>query len=417
MTESQISELKPEQHPKPSFWQLLLQNYKAISVVVLIGLAAWWLYQTISAKQSWVLIFGVVLGFTLSRAAFGFTTAWRNFISMGRGKGLRAQMVMLAISVCLFFPALAGGELFGSPVSGFLRPLGLSVIFGAFIFGVGMQLGNGCASGNLYHVGEGQMRAVPSMIGFMIGALWATADYEWWTSLPQLAPVSTIEILGPLWAIIANLAVFALIAYLTVFIERRRHGQLEQEENSGSGSLLHKLISGPWPYIWGAVVLALMNFATLALIGRPWTVALAYPLWGAKVAQWFEMDLDFDFWIYWLQPGRETALQESLLMDVTTVMNVGIIFGAIMAAVAAKKFTFEWRLPWQHWLAASIGGLMLGYGATIAYGCNIGAYFGGIVSGSLHGWLWLVAAFLGSWVGTGLRPLFKLPKSDKPASA
>ena len=43
-------------------------------------------------------------------------------------------------------------------------------------------------------------------------------------------------------------------------------------------------------------------------------------------------------------------------------------------------------------------------GARLAFGCNIGAYFSGIVSGSLHGWLWAVAAFLGSVVGTRLRP-------------
>ena len=46
---------------------------------------------------------------------------------------------------------------------------------------------------------------------------------------------------------------------------------------------------------------------------------------------------------------------------------------------------------------------MLGYGARIAYGCNIGAYFSGIASASLHGWLWFAAAFLGNIAGTRLR--------------
>jgi hypothetical protein len=44
-----------------------------------------------------------------------------------------------------------------------------------------------------------------------------------------------------------------------------------------------------------------------------------------------------------------------------------------------------------------------------AYGCNIGAYFSGVASPSLHGWLWFMLAFLGSIIGTGLRPLFGLP--------
>jgi uncharacterized membrane protein YedE/YeeE len=57
---------------------------------------------------------------------------------------------------------------------------------------------------------------------------------------------------------------------------------------------------------------------------------------------------------------------------------------------------------------AVLGGLLLGYGARLAYGCNIGAYFSGIASSSLHGWLWLVAAFLGSILGTRLRPWFGL---------
>ena len=67
-------------------------------------------------------------------------------------------------------------------------------------------------------------------------------------------------------------------------------------------------------------------------------------------------------------------------------------------------------------VAAVIGGLLLGYGARIAYGCNIGAYFSGIASGSLHGWLWLVAAFAGNIVGTRLRPWFGLGVERTPSS-
>lgn len=97
-------------------------------------------------------------------------------------------------------------------------------------------------------------------------------------------------------------------------------------------------------------------------------------------------------------------------------MNAGVLLGAFLAAAMAGKFSFEWRLPLLHWIAAILGGLMLGYGATIAFGCNIGAYFGGIASGSLHGWLWLVAAFAGSYLGTYLRPLFKLDAQTSTAS-
>jgi uncharacterized protein len=96
------------------------------------------------------------------------------------------------------------------------------------------------------------------------------------------------------------------------------------------------------------------------------------------------------------------------LMDVTSVMDFGIILGALMAAILAGRFAPVLKISGRSLAAAVIGGLLLGYGARIAYGCNIGAYFSGIASGSLHGWLWLVAAFAGNIAGTRLRPLFDL---------
>jgi uncharacterized protein len=52
---------------------------------------------------------------------------------------------------------------------------------------------------------------------------------------------------------------------------------------------------------------------------------------------------------------------------------------------------------------------MLGYGARMAFGCNISAFFSGVASGSLHGWLWIFAALPGNVLGLRLRPIFSLP--------
>ncbi|MGB0162844.1 MAG: YeeE/YedE thiosulfate transporter family protein, partial [Candidatus Puniceispirillaceae bacterium] len=46
----------------------------------------------------------------------------------------------------------------------------------------------------------------------------------------------------------------------------------------------------------------------------------------------------------------------------------------------------------------------------LSFGCNIGAFLGGIASGSLHGWIWFVLAMGGSWAGIQLRPRFGLEK-------
>lgn len=93
--------------------------------------------------------------------------------------------------------------------------------------------------------------------------------------------------------------------------------------------------------------------------------------------------------------------------DITSVMDIGIVLGALLAAGLAGRFAPNLDIPRRSLAAAVIGGLLLGYGARLAYGCNIGAYFSGIASGSLHGWLWLVAAFAGNSVGVRvLRPYF-----------
>lgn len=104
--------------------------------------------------------------------------------------------------------------------------------------------------------------------------------------------------------------------------------------------------------------------------------------------------------------GNAAALEASVWSDITTVMNVGIMLGALAAAHLAGRFAPNFKIPLRSLLAAVIGGLMLGYGARLAFGCNIGAYFGGIASGSLHGWVWLVAAFAGNMFGVKLRPFF-----------
>ncbi len=89
-------------------------------------------------------------------------------------------------------------------------------------------------------------------------------------------------------------------------------------------------------------------------------------------------------------------------------MDIGIVLGALTSAGLAGRFAPRLRLPPRSLVAAVIGGLLLGYGARLAFGCNIGAIISGVASTSLHGWLWIVCALCGTWVGVRLRPLFGL---------
>ncbi|WP_051530112.1 YeeE/YedE family protein [Halomonas halodenitrificans] len=354
------------------------------------------------ARLGALMVVGGLLGMVLYHAAFGFTAAWRVFITERRGRGLRAQMVMLAIAVLLFFPALGAGSLFGQSVNGFVAPIGMSVVFGAFLFGIGMQLGGGCASGTLFTAGGGNARMLITLVFFIIGSLIGTAHFTWWQSLPAFQPVSLVETAGTGGGIVVSLALFAAIAVLTVMMEKRRHGQLERTAKRDVGN--RRWLTGPWPLLAGAVALALLNFATLALAGRPWGVTSAFALWGAK--GFTALGGDVSQWGYWQASWNATALETTIWRDITSLMNIGIMVGALIAASLAGRFAPNFRIPLRSVLAAAIGGIMLGYGARLAYGCNIGAYFSGIASGSLHGWIWLVAAFAGNMLGVRLRPFF-----------
>jgi uncharacterized protein len=379
----------------------------ALALVLGIGVIA----QAVDARQAALYALGAALGLVLYHAAFGFTSAWRVFIADRRGAGLRAQMVMLAVATALFFPVLAGGSLFGQPVTGLVAPIGVSVVFGAFIFGIGMQLGGGCASGTLYTVGGGSTRMLLTLAFFIVGSTLGAAHFHWWTDLPTLPKTSLVNLWGPWTALALSLAVFAAIAAVTVVLERRRHGRLVPETSSPRRGLA-RLLQGPWPLVAGAVLLALGNFATLALSGRPWGITSAFALWGSKIAD--GIGIEAWSWPYWATPERMAELEGSVLNDVTSVMDFGIIVGALLAAGLAGRFAPTWRIPIRSALAAIVGGLLLGYGARLAYGCNIGAYFSGIASGSVHGWVWLVAAFFGNVAGTWVRPLFGLEVERTP---
>ena len=165
-------------------------------------------------------------------------------------------------------------------------------------------------------------------------------------------------------------------------------------------------LRGPWPLVAGAIGLAAVNLATLLLAGRPWGVTSAFALWGAKAAA--AVGVPVETWPYWSSPGQLARSAAACSATSRRVMDFGIVLGALLAALLAGRFAPVWTIPARSLAAAVIGGVLLGYGARVAYGCNIGAYFSGIASGSLHGWLWLPSAFAGNVLGTWLRPTFGL---------
>ncbi len=345
---------------------------------------------------------GAALGYTLYRGSFSFAGGFRQALADGRGAGLRAQMLMLAILVTVMLPAIQAGTLAGAPVRGIVFPAGVAVIIGAFIFGIGMQLGGGCASGTLYTAGGGNTRMLLTLIFFIIGATIAAYDSERWADLPALSATSLPELIG-LWpALLGSLAIFLLVALGSRVIEQRRHGRVEPIFAAPSPDASRR-----WSWAMAAIILAMLNILTLWAAGRPWVITASFPLWGSQIIAAFGWD-EPAFWAFWEDPTRTEAFLRPILSERSSVMNFGLMLGAFFAATIAARLTPQWRLPWRHVGASIIGGILLGYGAVMASGCNISAYVAGIASGSLHGWLWILPGLAGNWVGLHLRPLFRL---------
>nr|WP_257391890.1 YeeE/YedE family protein [Mesobacillus jeotgali] len=365
-----------------------------------------------SGTQGVLFIIGLALGATLLHARFGFTSAFRRFASVGNGQGLQAHMLMLAVASTLFAIILSTGFSFtGIEPKGYVSPVGVSVIFGAFIFGIGMQLGNGCASGTLYSLGGGSSSMILTLISFVAGSTLGAYHFSFWMEdTPALPPISlaTSTGLGYGGALVLQLVLFALIYWGTLQIAKRRKAPAMKALPTTTG--WKKILRGSWPLFAAAIVLALLNALTLTVRGTPWGITSAFALWGGKALM--ALGIDVTSWGYFSTDVNLAALNNTVLADSTSVMNFGIILGAFISAASQGNFKPRKIKPGVAG-ASIIGGILMGYGSRLAFGCNIGAYFGGIASFSLHGWVWAVMAMLGTLVALFIRPLFGL-KNPKP---
>jgi hypothetical protein len=330
---------------------------------------------------------GAAFGATLYLSAFGFASAYRRLIEQRETAAVRAQLFMLAAATVLFAPLLAQGAWFGRDLAGAVAPAGIQVAAGAFLFGIGMQLAGGCGSGTLYAAGGGQLRMLLTLAAFCAGSFWASLHMQAWSALPALEPIALGELVGWPAAVALQLGVLLALDALLVRMSLGRTGW-----------------RGHWPLAAGALALAVLNLLTLITAGHPWSITWAFALWGAKAA--LALGWDPATSAFWSADFQRSALEASVFADTTSVMDFGLVLGALGAAAYAGGFRVRWRMPAGAAASALIGGLAMGYGARIAYGCNIGAFFSGVASTSLHGWLWIAAALPGCWAGILLRRRF-----------
>lgn len=382
----------------------------ALGFALFFGLAATvWTVSGGSSRFTALVLTGALIGVVLYRSSFGFAGGFRAFVEHRDGSAFKAHALMFAVMSAVALPLLAMGELHGLRLVGVVTPVGVAFILGAIVFGIGMQIGGGCASGTLFGLGGGNLRLAATLAGFVGGSTLAASHMDYWWSLPKLEAYTLLQNMS----LPAALGVQGLSLLAFYGLVRLVSKPAAQTAPVLPGSTRQALV-GPWSLVLGGILLALLNLAVLALSGQPWGEAPAFALWGSKIVAWFGVDVLW--WDYWSRPGFDRQIEASIFGDSVSVVNIAIVIGALIAAASAGRFRLKLDRDWRHWAAALLGGLAMGYGARLTNGCNIGAYFSGVGTGATSGWIWLAFALGGSYLGVWMRPLFGLTRLSKSAS-
>jgi uncharacterized protein len=336
------------------------------------------LLLSVSVRQAVLLLVGIGMGAALAGARFGFTTGWRQLVEQRDPQGVTGQVMLLGLASLAAIPLLGTFP----ELNAALGPPSVSLLVGAFVFGLTMQIADGCGSGTLYKAGLG----VPLNMGilplFALGSFLGSVHLGGWLSLGQVEPVSFSAALGAGPALALTLALLAAVLVAVRAWVGPGRAWLDRR------------------WIWGAIALAGLATLNLVLAGQPWGVVYGFGLWAAKVAVGVGM-FEPSGNAFWGQAGNAQRLAQTVLMDVTSITNIGILGGALW--VSAKAAGASKPLTAQQWAIGLAAGFIMGYSSRLAFGCNIGAMLSGISTGSLHGWLWVPLAFAGTLIGLRVR--------------
>ena len=176
LMEERLKEVKKEKNQ-------LGYGFAVILGVIILSFLLWRSYYVYAVSLGIGLMIGIVLRYT----RFCFAGAFRDMFITGNTKVIRAVILGLIVSTIGFgliqarhIPAHIGD--YGS-IPGAVNPVGLHIMLGAFIFGIGMVLAGGCASGLLMRLGEGHTIHLVVLIGIIIGNLLGAKDYGFWHKL------------------------------------------------------------------------------------------------------------------------------------------------------------------------------------------------------------------------------------------
>lgn len=355
------------------------------------------------------LAIGLAAGFVMYRADFCVTACFRDVFLFRDFFLMRQLLLLVVVSMALFEAGRQAGVLGNYPFP-LLGPPSLGNLIGGFVFGIGMVMAGGCVCGSLYKLGAGSVASLLAVAGMLVGSTAYAEIHPLWTSFAKATVLVKDTVTVPQWLQLPPWALLLPLAAAGGFWLWRqfRAGRMDRP-----GHAIGHLAA--WK---AAIVLALLGFASWALIGMPMGITTTYAKLGAAIQSLFAPDhvaaLDF----FKLQPLNYTppfsdqpikggpGPQLDAIAAIQYPLLLGIVGGAGFAAARVGEWRPQWRLPPRQWLSALIGGLLLGLAARMTPACNIWHLWGGLPILALSSLLFLAGLLPGTWVGTRLLTRF-----------
>nr|MBU6202723.1 YeeE/YedE family protein [Acidobacteriota bacterium] len=387
----------------------LRMMWVSIAVLVALIVAAFWLGigETADPQRPISLLLGASLGIAFERGRFCFFCLYREAFEERRTRPLLSIVTALAVGAVgyalmfgLYLPNPKGE---GLPPAAHISPVSLPLIAGAFAFGIGMVLSGACISGHLYRIGQGYLRAVPALIGSLIGF---GLGFFTWNTL-YLEQVSESPLLWlPRWlgysgSLVLTLGVLAVLAWLLL----RWHSPADGDGPTASPFRLatgddvrQLLLVRRWsPVATGAIVGAIGVAAYLR------TTPLGVTSQLSTISRSF---LDSRGALPDVLHGIDMMRGCVAVVSSTITNNGWLVIGFVVAstAVAVGGGRFKVQMPTiGNALTALVGGVLLGWGSLTALGCTVGVLLSGTQAFAVSGVVFLVVVTFAVWLGTRMK--------------
>lgn len=379
---------------------------------------ALWILASLSVTHGdlavyWV--FGLGFGVILQRSRLCFASAFRDLFLLRDGGNLRGILAGLAVASLGFVLIQARAvptPTFGAlPDQAHLMPVSAQFAIGGLIFGIGMVLAGGCVSGTLYRIGEGYVGSLVALAGILLGLVVATHHWNWWwQTFSAYAPTIWLPgWLGYGGAILATLALLGLLALASLWWELGAGPRLTMPSKRTTErpatsvgewlTLRYQQVFGRgWPFVVGALALAILNIFVY-LYDHPLGVTGELSNWANRAAALAGVATPDLLGAGALAGCLLVVDPRASVITTGTMLDGGLIVGSFIAALFANEFKL--RLPRQpvRYVQSLGGGVLMGYGAGLAAGCTIGAFFSAIPSLGLNGWVFGLALLAGAGIG------------------